>query len=204
MAVTTMRLLLRIGFRCAWRKERVALVPRPRKRTEAREHGADSRPCARVDDVKVLDFGTLRVDTDSKLRRIPIRHDLAELGLARWIERDRIEQQDFPAVESRVKPRLRLAFLRPLEEFAPMLEKRRIGLVAIEIARELILKSGDRRRRAVEIRDCRRVLRARPRLDRWILAVLEPAVPIGQRNAEEPIDDRLGGCFGRKERGLFP
>ena len=172
MAIAAMRLLLRIGFRRARRNERVALVPRPRKRTESREHRPYARAVTGIDHVKILDFGTPRIEADGKLRRIPVRDDLAQLGLARRIERERIEQQNFPAVESRVKPRLRLAFLRPLEEFAPMLEKRRIGLVAIEIACQLILEARNRRRGPVEIRDRRRVLRARPRLDRRILAVL--------------------------------
>ena len=108
---------------------------------------------------------------------------------------------DFATVDPRVQLRLRLAAPRPLEEFARVLEQRRIGLVAIEIARELVLHARHRRRVGVEELHGRRMLRARPGRRLGILAVLEPAVAIGQRRAVQHVDHRSRGRIGREERG---
>src|SRR5439155_13711088 len=99
-----------------------------------------------------------------------------------------------------VQPRLRITLLRALEEFATVLEKRCVGLVAIEVARELVLETDDRRRRAVEIGERGRVLRTRPSLNRRVLADFEPAIAIGQRDAELRVDDRPRRCLRREER----
>src|SRR5438093_10933135 len=142
-----MRLLFGGGLRGARRNERETLVARPAERAQAGDRRANPRAGARIDDLEVLDLRTLCVDADGELRRIAVRHGVAELGLARRIERDRIEQQNLAAVDTRVQPCLRLSLLRALEEFAPVLEKRRVGLIAIEVARELVLETRDRRPR---------------------------------------------------------
>src|SRR6476620_9134985 len=89
---------------------------------------------------------------------------------------------------------------RPLEEFARILEQRRIRLVAIEVARQLVLHPRHRRRVAIEELDRCRVLRARPGGDLRILAVLEPPVTVRQRRAMNDVDDGTLRRFRRKER----
>src|SRR5207249_1782374 len=105
-----------------------------RERTKAGQYRTQRRAGARLDDMEILDLGAFRVDADSQLRRVAVRHHFAELRLAGGIERNRIEQQDLVPFDSSEQLRLRLAFLRALKKFAAVLEKRRVGLVAIEIA----------------------------------------------------------------------
>ena len=66
----------------------------------------------------------------------------SSLVLPRRIECDQVEQQQLLAIESRTTW-LRLAFLRVRwKNSRPSLEKRRIGLVAIEISRQFVLQAG--------------------------------------------------------------
>src|SRR5689334_12226722 len=73
-----------------------------------------------------------------------------------------------------------------------MLEERRIGLVAIEVASELVLHPRNPRRIAIEKLHGRRMLRTRPCRNLRLLAVLEPSISIRQRHAVDDIDD--GPC----------
>ena len=196
----THRLLVRVGLGGARRDERIALVARPSEAVEPGDHRPDLRTGRAVDDAEVLALAALRVHADGESRRVAIGHDGADLRLARRIERDRIEQQLLASVDPRVQLGLRLAAPRPLEEFARILEQRRIRLVAIEVARQLVLHPRHRRRVAIEELDRCRVLRARPGGDLGILAVLEPPVTVRQRRAMNDVDDGSRRRFRRKER----
>ena len=87
---------------------------------------------ARVDDPEVLDLRAARIDADGELGRRRDWERRAQTRLAGRIERHRVEEQHFVAVESRVELRLRLALAGPLEELAAVLEERRVRAVAID------------------------------------------------------------------------
>jgi hypothetical protein len=196
------RQLLRIRLRGARRDERIALVARPCERIEAGDHRSDLFTRRAVENAEILALGALRVHTHGDARRLAVRNHGADARLARRIEHDGIEQQHVAAVDARVERRLRPAARRALEEFAAVLEERRLGPIAVEIAPEFLLHTGNRRRMGIEEAQRRRVLVARPRRDRRILAVLEPPIPVGQRGAVQDIDDGAHRRFRRKERRI--
>ena len=154
--------------------------------------GSRSPICAgaRGDDAIVGDLRALAVGRDGRLAGITVEFECADAGLARRVERDRVEQEHVTAVEPRVDLGLRLALARAEKKFAAFLEERRPRDVTIDVCDELFAQARDRRGRRVEIAQRRSVLDARPGFDLGIARVLEPAVGIGQLDAVDDVDHR--------------
>ena len=202
VSVAFVRLLTRVRLGGARGHERVRLVARPAERADPVDRRADLCAARRVDDAEILDLRAARVDAYRRARRLAIRHDAPDLRLAGGIDRDRVDQKHLAPVDPGIELRLRLALLRALKEFTPVLEERRIGAVAVVVARDLVAHPGERRRVAVEVGERRRVLRATPRFDGGVPAVLEPAVAVGQRDPVQGLDDGSRGRGRRKERAV--
>jgi hypothetical protein len=171
----------------------------PAEAVEARDHGPVLRAGRAVEDPEVLPLGALRVHADREARRVAIGYDGADPRFTGRVERHRIEDQHVAAVDLRIQLGLRLAAVRSLEELAAVLEQRRVGAVAVEIAGELLLHAGNGLRVAVEKAHGLGVLRPCPGLDLRVLAVLEPAIAIRQRRAVQHVDDRARRCLGREK-----
>src|SRR5207245_7397969 len=92
-------------------------------------------------------------------------------------------------VEPRVHLGLLFALARAIEEFAALLEKRRLSYIAVEVGGELVVQPGNRRCVSVEPGECDFMLAFGPRLHFRALPVLEPAVAIGELDAVDDVDN---------------
>ena len=179
------------------------LVARPRDAPDADDRCPLLRPRARIEDAELEDLRPLEVGAHRHQRSVRAGRHRADARLAGGVERDRVEQQQVAAVDLGVELRLRLALERAQDEHAAVAELRRRAAVAVDDPRELVAQPRDRRRATVEERARGVVLRLRPLDDRRILAALQPAEFVGERDAVQRLDDGLRRRRRRRERALL-